>query len=199
MILICVPTYETICPETFKSIYGLEVPRHYAHPMFDFVKGYDCARARNIAAKESLEYDFEYLLFVDSDCIIPKQTLQYFLEQPVDICLGVYPRKNTETGQTEIFKLGGRDFVDSNNLNVAELGFLPSRLDIKGGGLGCALICTEVFKHLQYPFFKYVEYDNGSVLSEDNYFCNKASEAGFTIQVDTRVRCSHLVRRFQYE
>ena len=195
MILIAVPTFETICPETFKSIYELAAQDTLT---FDFVKGYDCALARNKIAIKALEQNADYVLMVDSDIIVPRNTLQCMLEYPVDICLGVYPRKNTTTGQTEIFKLGNYNFVDENNLNISEITE-PGRCDVKGGGLGCALIRTDVFRQLPSPWFKYVQYDTGDTLSEDNYFCWKAAEAGFRIQVDTRVRCGHLVRTFNYE
>ena len=45
-ILIAVPTFENIKPECFKSIYNLINPKDYLL-YFDYVKGYDCARARN--------------------------------------------------------------------------------------------------------------------------------------------------------
>lgn len=196
-ILIAVPTFENIMPETFKSIYGLTLPSG-CEVMFDFCKGYDCAKARNTIAQEAVEYNFDYVLMVDSDIILPSDTLVYMTEPPVDVCLGVYPRKNTKTGMTEIFKLGHKDFVDANNLNISEITE-PGRLDIKGGGLGCALIKVNLFKKLPKPWFYYKIYPNGAVLSEDNFFCDKASKYGYTIQADTRVRCGHYVREFIYE
>ena len=45
-ILIAVPTFENIKPECFKSIYGLTNPKDF-NLYFDYVKGYDCACARN--------------------------------------------------------------------------------------------------------------------------------------------------------
>lgn len=189
-ILICIPTYETIAPETFKSVYGLQYNQEQGRPMFDFVKGYGCAQARNKCAKEALDYNFDYLMFVDSDVILPSDCLLNMLEYDADIVMGIYPRRNTQTGQTEIFLTGYENFTDENNLNTRNI---PSetRIDIKGGGMGCALIKTELFKKLQYPWFKYVEYESGDTLSEDNYFCWKASEIGAKIQCDTRIRCWH--------
>ena len=42
-------------------------------------------------------------------------------------------------------------------------------------------------------------YDNGSELSEDLYFCSQAKANGYNIFVDTRVRCGHATRYFQFE
>ena len=194
MILIAVPTFENISPETFKSIYAQDTTEH---TVFEFVKGYDCARARNVIAEIALQQDAEYVLMVDSDVVLPSSALRLLLENPVDIKLGVYPRKNTSTGQTEIFKLGNKDFVDANNLNMSEISKREC-FDIKGGGLGCALIRTEVFKKIPQPWFKYVQYDNGALLSEDNYFCWQAAEAGCKIQVDTGVLCGHVMKEVRY-
>ena len=196
-VLVAVPTFETIAPETFKSIYSLR-PVSDCTIMFDFIKGYDCAKARTDIAKEALQYNFDYVLMVDSDIILPSDALVNMLETPVDICLGVYPRKNTTTGQTEIFKLGIKDFIDANNLNISEITN-PGRLQVKGGGLGCALIDTQVFRDMPMPWFNYVQYSNGDVLSEDNFFCHKAAQHGKRIEADTRVRCGHLARVFRYE
>lgn len=193
-ILIAVPTFETIMPETFKSIYGLRASKY--GPMFDYVRGYDCATARNAIAKEAIEYSFDYVLMIDSDVVVPNNTLDLMLEPGADIVLGLCPRKNTNIGRVEIYKDTCPDYTDFYTYKT-----LPDkhRLEIKGGGLACALIRTDVFRKLEYPYFRYVEYANGSSLSEDLFFCGKAREAGYQIYADTRVRCGHAARYIQYE
>lgn len=73
-ILIAVPTFENIKPECFKSIYGLTRPEGYSL-YFDYVSGYDCAKARNQIAKNSMAGTYDYVLMVDSDIQLPKDTL----------------------------------------------------------------------------------------------------------------------------
>lgn len=192
-ILIAVPTYETILPETFKSIYGLEADDYDV--AFDFVKGYDCAKARNAIARKAVDGGYDYVLFVDSDIILPPDTLRLFLENPVNICFGVYPHKNCKDKKAELFKLG----TDNYELRYSYLELKESRIKVKGAGFGCALIKTEVFKKLPYPWFQYVSYQNGTFLSEDLYFCNEARKHKMDIWADTRIRCGHLSRSFQYE
>lgn len=193
-VLIAVPTYENIQPDTFKSIYGLHLPEGVVC-FFDFVRGYDCAKARNEIAKEALIYAFDYVLMVDSDIVLPSNTLDNMLEEPVDICLGVYPRKRTTNEQVELFKLGSEDFVDC--YTMPELEEFNSLIEVKGGGFGCALIRTAVFGQTPYPWFKYVVYDNGEVLSEDSYFCALATQHGRKIYCDPRVKCGHIVQVMQ--
>ena len=192
-ILIAVPTFETVMPETFESIYDLDSGGNKL--TFECFKGYDVARARNEIAKKALEKDYGYVLMVDSDIILPKDALVNMLEEEPDICLGVYPRKNTKTGETEIFKNSSKDFFDRYKYSELSEGKMP----VKGGGLGCALIKPDVFNHIAYPWFEYVCYKDFSAFSEDLYFCDCAAKVGYTIYADTRVRCGHATRGFQYE
>ena len=83
-ILIAVPTFETIKPECFKGIYGIKPPEEY-NLFFDYVKGYDCAKARNEIAKEAIEYDMDYILMVDSDIAVPRLTVEKLLECDSDV------------------------------------------------------------------------------------------------------------------
>lgn len=86
-ILIAVPTFENIKPQCFKSIYGLANPKDF-NLYFDYVKGYDCARARNEIAKLAINHGFDYVLMVDSDVSVPKDALVKLLECETDISLG---------------------------------------------------------------------------------------------------------------
>ena len=192
-ILIAVPTFENICPEVFKAIYELDKCGHDVD--FEFVKGYDCAKARNEIGIRARDLKYDYVLMCDSDTIMPKETLKWFLEKPVDIVLGFCPHKNTKHGETEIYKTGQYDFV--SRYSYAELeGITEERIPIRGGGLACALIKVSLFSELEFPWFKYVQYGEFRELSEDFFFCDKASN--YVIEADTRVRCGHLARYFQY-
>ena len=110
-ILIAIPTFENIMPETFKSIYDLDPCGNELS--FEFVKGYDCARARNDIVKKALDGGFDYIFMVDSDMIIPQDALQKLLEYPTEICLGLCPRKNTTDGETCIYKFGQVNYNDA--------------------------------------------------------------------------------------
>ena len=197
-ILIAVPTFENISPETFKSIYNLDKTQNMIVD-FDFVKGYDCARARNMIANRAVKEGYHYVLMIDSDIIIPTYTLIKMLKDPSPVCLGCYPRKNTKNGTFEIFKAGQKDYVDT--FNYKELTRMSGKIEVKGGGCGCALIDVDVFKNLalSYPYFKYVEYNNKSRLSEDCYFCSNVRKAGYKIYAETDVLCGHSVKGFQWQ
>lgn len=191
-VLIAVPTFENIAPECFKAIYNLKGD----NLSFDYVRGYDCAKARNEIVKKALDGGFDYVLMVDSDVVIPEDTLEKLMDPPTDICFGVYPRKNCP-GETELFKDGTFDF--KNRYSVAELNKIGSdRIQIKGGGFGCALIKTSVFREINYPWFEFLSYENNTFLSEDLNFCLKAS-VRYQLMVDLRVKCGHITKYVQYD
>ena len=191
-ILIAVPTFETIQPEVFKAIYDLHPAGHELD--FDFVKGYDCAVARNRIAVNAQGF-YDYVLMVDSDTIIPADTLELMLDTPVDVCLGVCPRKNTKEKKTAMIKLGDVGYKDSWLYTELPEG----KTVIKGGGFACALIKTSVLTAMDYPYFQYVTNADCSTFSEDFYFCQQARMYGFDIVMDPRVKCGHLARYYQYE
>lgn len=166
---------------------------------FDYCKGYDCATARNKIAQEAIDGGFDYVLMVDSDIILPQDTIDFLIQDAPDICVGVYPRKNTNCGQTELFKFSEKDYLDRFTFDDLSQYADYDRIMVKGSGMGCALIKTEVFSRLPYPWFRYVQYNNGDVLSEDLFFCDVARKNGLNILADMRVKCGHLVRRFIYQ
>lgn len=191
-ILIAVPTSGIIEPEVFKAIYGIQSDHDL---YFDFVRGYDCATARNNIARKAIEGGFDYVLMIDSDTIVPDTALDLMLDPPVDVCLGVCPRKNTTEGKSAMIKWESRDF--SENWYYKDLP--EGRTRIWAGGFACALIRVSILSVLPEPWFNYPTNEQGGTLSEDFYFCKNANTLGFTVEMDPRVRCGHLARYFQYE
>lgn len=188
-VLISVPTFETVSIETFKSIYNLKIPDD-CKVTFDCIKGYGAAQARNKIARQCVSNQFDAVLMVDSDIVLPKNTLELLIEGNTPIVLGTYPRKN-EPEIAEIFLPGTNDFTKRISYDDMPNG----RFKAKGGGMGCAFVRRECFEKLSYPWFDYVEYPNGQLLSEDNYFCNIAAKRGLKIEADGRVRCGHIAKQ----
>lgn len=198
-ILIAVPTYETIQPATFKSIYGLDKCGHWV--VFDYVTGYDVATARNNIANEAKAECADYVLMVDNDVKIPSDALRNLLEDPVDVCLGFYAHRwgNVYDGRTNVCRLGEYNYTDMYNMDeikaLREQGTIREK--IHGGGLGCALIRTDVFDRIAFPYFRWTHYQDGNVLGEDLNFCERCKEQDIPIYVDARVGCAHLFRNYK--
>ena len=210
-ILIAVPTFENIYPDTFKSIYDLDTSGHNTE--FEFVRGYDCATARNRIAQISLDKGADYVLMVDNDVVLPKDALQNLLEDPKEVCLGFYAHRDADNiyrGRTCVCKLyddKGVKFFNyplESEYTAEELRTMRDsnqyKVQIHGGGMGCALIKTDVFRKIEYPWYDWVNYKNGhrGMLSEDLYFCEACRKKRIPIYTDTRVVCGHLLRRIQF-
>ena len=66
---------------------------------------------------------------------------------------------------------------------------------VHGGGMGCILIRCSALRRMSYPYYKWVDYGNGGMLSEDLYFCEQCRMVGIKIYADTRVSCGHMFRQ----
>jgi len=208
-ILIAVPTFENITPDTFKSIYNLKTGDYDCD--FDFVRGYDCATARNNIAQKAISGGYDYVMMVDNDITLPEDALLNLLETPVDICLGYYGHRNAHnvcTGKScvgRIYQPDGKKYFNYPEEALYTGDELTEfrnkgeyRVQIHGGGMGCAMINVNLFKLLTYPWFDWVNYANKGVLSEDLFLCEKCKTSNIPIYVDTRVGCGHLFRRVQW-
>lgn len=208
-ILVAVPTFENIYPDTFKSIYDLDKGEHEV--FFEFVRGYDCATARNKIAQKALDMGVDYVLMVDNDVVLPKDAIMLFLEEPKSVQLGSYAHRDTDNiyrGRTCICKLKdehGKAYYNyplDSEYTATELQELRDsgkhKVMIHGGGMGCAFINAGVFKAIQYPWYDWVNYKTKGMLSEDLYFCEQCKSKRIPVYTDTRVTCGHILRRIQY-
>lgn len=208
-ILVAVPTFENIYPDTFKAIYDLDTAGHEV--LFEFVRGYDCATARNKIAQKALDLGVDYVLMVDNDVVIPKDTIQLFLEEHKDVCLGSYAHRDVDNvyrGRTCVCKLldeKGQKYFNyplDSEYTADELKQLREqgkfKVEIHGGGMGCAFIKTSVFRSISYPWYDWVNYKSKGMLSEDLYFCEQCKGRRIPVYTDTRVTCGHMLRHIQY-
>lgn len=210
-ILIAVPTFETIYPDTYKSIWDLDKDGHEV--LFDSVRGYDVATARNRIAQKSLDLNADYVLMVDNDVALPKDALKLLLQNAKDVNLGYYAHRGNDNlyhGRTCICKLKGEHgkayyhYPLESEYTAAEMHAMADagagKIEVHGGGMGCALIRTEVFRKTSYPWYDWVNYGdaNRGMLSEDLYFCALCRASGIPIYADVRVGCGHLLRHLQW-
>ena len=210
-ILIAVPTFETIYPDTYKSIWDMDKCGHEV--LFDSVRGYDVATARNRIAQKALDLETDFVLMVDNDITLPKDALKLLLEDAKDVNLGFYAHRDTDNiyrGKTCICKLNdenGKEYYHyplESEYSAAEMHAMAdageTKIVVHGGGMGCALIRTDVFRKTTYPWYDWVNYGdaNRGMLSEDLYFCQLCRIAGIQIYSDVRVGCGHLLRHVQW-
>ena len=188
-ILLAIPTAKNIEVETFKSIFDLVVPDGYELE-FQYFYGYRIDQIRNLIAHYTQENNFDYLFSVDSDIILPANTLVKMLNKDLDIISGVYLQRKDNIKIPELYKNNNRG--GQNNLDISEIKE-PRILEIDGCGFGCVLIKSSILKLIGYPQFEYHNtLDFQYTISEDVDFCRKAKNKGIKIFADTSIQCSHI-------
>lgn len=181
-ILIAIPTNKYVESDTFKSIYDLQIPEGYV-TQFQCFYGYRVDQIRNLIADWAKRYD--YLFAVDSDIILPNDTLTKMLALDLDVVSGLYIQRKPGQHILELYRNG-------RNVPIADIqgrGVVP----IDGCGFGGVLIKSEVFRKMEYPHFFYTSaLDHKDTISEDVYFCDKARALGFKIWADTSIHFGHV-------
>lgn len=185
-ILVAIPVQEYIEVETFKSLWDLEAPEGYEIDLM-VEKSDNISQIRNLIAEWAKKYD--YLLSVDSDIVLPRDSLRKMLAADKDIISGLYIQRIPNTHTLEVY-------MDTPNGGCTNIPYdlIKSRgvVEIAACGMGCALIKSEVFKKLSYPHFVYQSaLDHKNTISEDVYFCKKAREFGFKVWADPSIQCDH--------
>lgn len=187
-ILIAIPTNKGIEPETFKAVYDLIVPDGY-RTEFQFFYGYQIDQIRNLIAKWGMHYD--YLFCVDSDIMMPQDTLVKMVASDKDIISGLYIQRIQNTHTIELYKYINNHGTMANIL-IEELAG-KGLVEVASCGFGCVLIKGNVLRQMKYPHFVYKSaLDHKNTVSEDVYFCMKAVGLGFKVWADTSIICDHV-------
>lgn len=196
-VLLCVPTFENIYPDTFKSLWDMDKGEHEVD--FEFIRGYDCATARNNCVQRMLDGGYDYLMMVDNDVTVPRDALLNLMEHGKQVVSGYYAHRNKDNpgnSTTNLCKTG--EFNYTKQYTGEELRELLAQgkvlIRIHGGGMGCILIRRDVIELLKFPWFDWVNYINGTMLSEDLFFCERCKTAKVKLYADTRVACGHMFR-----
>jgi hypothetical protein len=165
------------------------------------VQNVEVGEARNQIVEWALQHNATYVLFIDDDVILPPfgaqrlgyaldvRSMELYPDDKVAVCCGIYMSKE-ELSTPVIYKENGHGAFW--NWKVGEI------FEVESAGTGCMLIRTDVFKHLEKPYFKTVEQYidvNGQLgcqkMTDDIYFCMKVRAAGFKIIAHGGVLCGH--------
>ena len=183
-----------VMPESAIAFASLNYPANM-NLSISALKGIEVGEARCQIAEHAIKLGAKYLFFLDDDTAPPYYAVRrliYDLEQADEhtmVAAGIYANKYSYPAEPMVFKEDGNGpFWKWKVGEVFECG---------GIGTGCMVIKTEVFKHLDPPWFKTVNdvQENGQFrkleMTDDLYFCKKVREAGFKLLADGGVLCIH--------
>jgi hypothetical protein len=150
---------------------------------------YSVAQGRNVAAKDAVNGGFDFIFFVDSDQVLPCDTLMKLLSMEGDVRLA-WTIMNVGRPETNI-AIYDRE---KKHFTFHSIETLPKEnvFEADGGGLAVSLINTGLFNELEYPYFRYIEYANGDTLSEDLNFCLTIKELDKSIKCDPALKVGHI-------
>lgn len=208
-ILIEVPTYDgRISQATSESLWRLDRCGHEVD--YRPRQGYGCAMARNRIAADALNARYDYVMMVDNDIELPQDALQNLLEHEQMMVMGYYLNRYArgEHKYTTLYKLGDTWEMYADDELATLRGRGEHLIRVKGGGMGCCLIQTDLFRMLPFPWFEWTDLGRDALDVESAYdchdafhsggedinFCNLATSHGLSICADTRVACGHEFR-----
>ncbi len=200
-IMITVPCYENIFPDTMKCIWDLRDANPDVELCFEFVRGYSVDRARNLCVRKAIEAGADKILFVDNDMTFDASFLGNLIEDDLPVVMGYYDHRSWEDEPdkhlTNLCKTGQFHYKEQITTDEVDdaWGEGYDLVEIKGGGLGFCLIDLSIFRNFTNPWFKFVEYPDGQCLSEDLFFAEQCKRLGIKMYADTRCYCGHIFRK----
>lgn len=144
---------------------------------------------RNMIREEFLKGDWEYLYYLDSDVVGPKNQLEALLRHKKQLITGVYLNFFTDkTGKEQVAPVLFVDVGDgkAKMLHMAQI-LRPRLIKVKLAGMGNCLIAREILEQVSFRGLESVEFGG-----EDTAFFLDARERGWDLWCDTSVLCWHV-------
>ena len=189
---ICIPLTDNIKSDfllNFLNIINENVTKYDIKLVF--TKRFPLDAARNELVEKALIDNPDYLWFIDSDMLIPPNTLDHLVATNKDVISALYfQRKPPYRPVVCMMKDGKYRLLDYVKLN--------SLLEVDIVGFGCVLVKRKVFEKLKekgydtFFDFKNIQSDVTEQLNEDMTFCENARKQGFKVFLNTSVICIHI-------
>lgn len=162
---------------------------------------------RESMVKTALNAGFEWIFFLDSDVILPKDALQKLFSHNLPVVCGLYKAKKPNGFFWAAWMKGKTPEGKDAFVPIANWSGRLFEVDVIG--TGCMLVHRKVFEGIRaktdIPFFMWARERNTVLLdklnlpdpmmrevSEDFWFCLLAKYCGYQIVVDGDVKCGHL-------
>lgn len=198
-ILLGIPTAGKMSKPFLDALGALQLPA--ACTLFDrsvFFGNYVPAQ-REMILREAIDRDFDYLVMVDDDVVVPPDALTTLTaiarsDTRVGIVGGLYYSRDG------LKPMAVADWSSANTSTASIPPFTRTSNDaVDGVGFGCVLIDVAKARTLERPFFSpqiFIERSARRVrlCNEDYRFCERTIAAGYSVRLAAEVRCGHYDR-----
>ena len=171
-ILVSVPFGPRLEVVTVLSVFKMD--REGLFVDFFFASGTNQVLNLNRARRIVLQNGYDYMFIVESDIILPVDSLLALLKVGADICVGLYKIRKTEHYvhqiNGEFIQFGKHFYQNTGDIEVSRFG------------LGCCLIKRRVLEEIS---FRTCE-------GTDVVFSDECRKGGFKAFCNCQVRCGHI-------
>ena len=145
--------------------------------------------ARNEFVQSAIALKFDYIWWVDDDCVIPTEIdiLPRLIEYDKDIVITPYFMRGGDH-VCGILRCKGKLRHVSSYYNIGLDDLNKGLIEVDGGGTHCMLTKVDMYKELPQPYFALPEFGG----TEDMYMCLKAREIGIKIYCDSDIEAGHI-------
>ena len=191
--LIAVPSHDYVHADFMRSLMELDKP---ADTGFVNVTNTLIYTARNLIAQEAVKHGFDRVLWLDADMTFPSDTLIRLaadMDEGRDLVTGLYFTRKEPVSPTlhkEIhWRIKEDGWIDGGATLYRDYP-RDSVFEIAGCGFGCVMTSARILKRMVEkfgtPFYPLMG------MGEDSTFCFRATEDGFRLYCDSRIRCGHI-------
>jgi hypothetical protein len=211
-ILIAITTGDDVPFEVMEAIYNLNIPDGVKTDV-KVIRSYSVSKGRQDLVEYALEANYDYLFFVDSDVILPQNSLIHLLSARKIVINGTYCRKEAAsiTSENPWTTLYRHDYSGMAKYNFGPYWLSNNELPKEGvipvdcAGLGCTLIHMDLFRTIlpKQDYFVFckeeAEIEKGPYcLGEDMYFFRLCILNDVQPYAHGAVRCGHM-GKFTFE
>ena len=191
--LIAVPSHEYIHADFTRCLMELDKPEGTGFAMITNTLIYT---ARNMIAQKAIEMGFDRVMWLDADMTFPHDIINRLsadMDRGIDFVTGLYFTRKEPIKPNIHKELHWRVKEDGWVDSGATLYWdYPSRelFEIQAAGFGCCMTSVKLLKAMcdKYgqPFWPLMG------MGEDTTFCFRATQAGFKLYCNSRIRCGHI-------
>lgn len=163
------------------SLMTLNLPPNTVVELHGFSLVYE---ARERVCQKALDMGLDWIMMVDSDMVIPSDTVHRLLAHNLPIVSGLAFKRSPPYQCCAYERV---EETDGGWFLRALREWPEGLMEVAGVGTACILIRREALEAIPQPWFFPVP-----GLGEDLAFCDRARKAGIPIRVDTTIKTRHL-------